>query len=192
MGQETTFDSDKKEDMDGQMGAKLKDMIGVAKEITVNKQGKVLESKDTAAATGSNDPMASLLGSLTAKGTTFPILAPFPARAVKSGDSWTDSSGTPETMKLVNTYTLKQVSGNEATIDITGQMAKTGVIEQQGMQLTMNLTGTITGSSIVDVSTGLLKKNETSMKVGGTMEVMGQSVPLTMTSKVITTVNKVQ
>ena len=191
MGQETKFDSDKKEDMDGQTGAELKNKIGAPQDISVNKQGKIVEVKDTTPAAGSANMVNAILGSATVKGTTFPLLAPFPAKAVKAGDTWTDSTGSSETMKMVNTYTLRQVSGGEATIDVTGQMAKTGVVEQQGMQIPMSLSGTTSGESVIDISTGTVKKNSTTMKITGTMELMGQSIPLSMNVTAQTTVNKI-
>jgi len=46
MGQEMNFDSDKKEDMDGQVGQALKGHIGTAQEIQVDKQGKVASIKE--------------------------------------------------------------------------------------------------------------------------------------------------
>lgn len=190
MGQEIKFDSDKKEDMDGQVGAELKGKIGVEQSISVNKQGKIVDMKDTASATGSGNMISDVMGGGMFKGATFPLLIPFPAKGVKAGDTWSDSSGTPETMKMVNTYTLKQVSGNEATIEISGQMAKTGVVEQQGMQIPMSITGIITGESIVDLTLGTVKKNNTTIKMNGTMEVMGQSIPLKMTSTAQTDINK--
>ncbi len=190
MGQEMKFDSDKQEDMDGQMGAEMKGKINVPQNFSVNKQGKITDVKDTATAGASESMMSGLIGSTMVKGTVFPLLSPFPTKAVKAGDSWTDSTGTPETMKMVNTYTLKQITGNEATLEIVGQMAKTGVVEQQGMQIPMNLTGTITGISVYDISQGTLKKNQTAMKINGTMELMGQSIPLKMNTTAETTVNK--
>lgn len=190
MGQEMKFDSDKKEDMDGQVGTELKGRINVPQEFSVDKQGKIVEMKDTGVVTGSESMIGGIIGSTMMKGSVFPLLAPFPAKPVKAGDSWIDSTGTPETMKMVNTYTLKQVNGNEATVEIVGQLAKSGIVEQQGMQIPMNITGTSTGISVIDMSQGVLKKNDTSMKITGTMELMGQSIPVKMNTTVQTTVNK--
>ena len=194
MGQEINFDSDKKEDMDGQVGSQLKDKIGVAQEISVDKQGKITEVKDTSVTANAQGGMMGMMGDAIqgaiTKGAPYPLLVSFPSKSPKPGDTWTDSTGTPETMKMVNTYVLKQVSGNEATIEISGQLAKTGTIEQQGMQIPLNLTGTTKGTSVVDISTGVLKKNDTAMKISGTLELMGQSLPLTMDNTTQTTVNK--
>lgn len=194
MGQEINFDSDKKEDMDGQVGAELKDKIGVAQEVLVDKKGKITSVKDTGASKSQGGGMMGMMGDAIQgamiKGASYPLLISFPSKSPKAGDTWTDSTGTPETMKMVNTYLIKQVSGNDVTLEISGQMAKSGVIEQQGMQIPMNLTGITKGTSVVEVNTGILKKNDTSMKISGTMELMGQSMPITMDNVIQTTVNK--
>ena len=46
MGQDMKFDSDKKEDMDGQMGQAFKGKIGVPREFTVNKEGIITAVKN--------------------------------------------------------------------------------------------------------------------------------------------------
>jgi hypothetical protein len=173
--------------MDGQMGAAFKNKIGVAQDMVVDKQGKIMELKDT---TGGSDMVSSIVGGNMMVGVQLPLLTVLPDKPVKAGDSWVDSTGGPESVKLVNTYTLEKVSGNDAFINFTGRMAKSGMMEQQGMQVTMNLNGSSKGVSVYDVNTGILKNNNSETKITGTMEVMGQSVPITATTTVTTTVNK--
>ena len=50
MGQDLSFDSDKKEDLDGENGSELKKYINQPKDIIIDKSGKVLNTKkqDTA------------------------------------------------------------------------------------------------------------------------------------------------
>ena len=187
MGQDMHFDSDKPEDMEGQIGAALKNKIGVAQDLVVNRQGKITEMKDTASA---GDMLTGIMGSNYMVGLQLPIFTVLPDKPVKTGDTWTDSVGTAETIKTIYQYTLQKVAGNDAYVDLTGTLAKTGIMEQQGMQITMNLNGTIKGASVYDVSTGILKNNNTETKITGTIEVMGQSVPITGTTTTTTTVNK--
>lgn len=187
MGQEMHFDSDKPEDMEGQIGSALKNKIGVAQDMVIDKQGRITEMKDTASA---GDMLTGIMGSNYMVGLQLPVLTVLPDKPVKTGDKWTDSTGTAETIKTVYQYSLQKVSGNDAYVDFTGTLAKTGMMEQQGMQITMNLNGTIKGASVYDVSTGILKNNNTETKITGTMEVMGQSVPISGTTTTTTTVNK--
>lgn len=187
MGQEMNFDSDKKEDMDGQIGQTLKDKIGVTQEITVDKQGKVAsiaEGEDKKA--GGMADMMSMAGDLS-KGQPYPILIQLPANSIKPGDTWTDSSGTAATLKTVTIYTLKSLTADGALVSFTGTMSKNGNIEQNGMELQMDMTATSKGEALYDSGSGLLKTTTSSSDIKGTLGVMGQNVPLsgTVTANVV-------
>ncbi|HTL08812.1 MAG TPA: DUF6263 family protein [Chitinophagaceae bacterium] len=182
MGQDISFDSDKKEDMDGQIGQALKDQIGNPQEIQVDKKGKVSglqEAADKKAGAG----MAGMMGMSgdIAKGQPYPILIQLPANAVKPGDSWTDSSGSPATIKTVTVYTLKSVSADGAMVSFNGTLTKNGTIEQNGMEIQMDMTGTTKGEATYDSNTGLLKTTTSTSDVKGNLGIMGQSAPLTGT-----------
>jgi len=182
MGQDISFDSDKKEDMDGQIGQALKNQIGNAQEIQVDKKGKVSgiqEGADKKAGAG----MAGMMGMSgdIAKGQPYPILIQLPANAVKPGDSWTDSSGSPATIKTITVYTLKSVSADGAMVSFTGTLTKNGNIEQNGMEIQMDMTGTTKGEATYDSSTGLLKTTTSTSEVKGNLGIMGQTAPLTGT-----------
>ena len=179
MGQEVSFDSDKKEDMDGQMGESMKNLINKPQDIVVDKQGKILEKKGDSTSGGMNDMMN--MGNSLMKGQPFPALVTLPNHPVKTGDTWTDSTGTPATFKAVTTYTVKDINKDEVVLDFTSVVAKKGTIEQQQMQIDMDMTGTVKGTSSYEAATGLIKKNESTSNIKGTMGIMGQSAPMTMT-----------
>ena len=178
MGQEVNFDSDKKEDMDGQMGASMKNVLNVPQDIVVDKQGKVMEKKGDTTAGGMNE-MMNMSGSML-KGQPYPVLVTLPGHSVKTGDKWTDSTGSPATFKSITTYTVKGISGGEIVLDFTSQVAKKGTIEQQGMQIDLDMAGTTTGTASYESATGVLKKNDSVSDIKGTMGLMGQSAPMTM------------
>jgi Family of unknown function (DUF6263) len=189
MGQDINFDSDKKEDMDGQMGQALKGRIGVEKEIMVDKQGKVAGTKDTATAiAGGMTDIMNMAGEVS-KGQPYAVLIQLPGRNIKPGDSWTDSIGTAETLKTVTTYTLKGITNDGVAVSFTGTVAKSGTIQQQGMEIQMDISGTVKGDAIYETATGLLKRNDTSSEITGTMGVMGQNAPIAM-KMTVTTVTK--
>jgi len=106
------------------------------------------------------------------------------------GDSWTDSTGNPASFKAVTTYTVKGISKDEVLLDFTSQVAKKGTMEQQGMQIDLNIAGTVKGSSSYEAATGVLKKNDATSDIKGTMGIMGQSAPMTMAITVTTTAKK--
>jgi hypothetical protein len=182
MGQDINFDSDKPEDMYGEMGQRVKGIVNAESKVTVDKTGKIVELNMNDST--ENDMMSKMM-SMSAnmsKGASYPLFSVLPAKAVKPGDSWTDSISTSEGMKItnINTYTFRGVSGNEITVDIAGKLTQEGTTEQQGMSIGMNMTGTSKGESVYDQKTGILKRDTLNTDMQGTMEVMGQSVPVTM------------
>ena len=183
MGQDMSFDSDKKEDMDGQIGQAIKDKIGTEQQVQVDKQGKVASkpgAADEKKAGGGMSDMMSLTGDLT-QGQPYPMVIQLPAKAVKPGDSWTDSSGNPSTLKTITTYTLKSVSADGALVSFTGTLAKSGTVEQNGMEIQMDMTGTTKGESTYEASSGLLKSTNSTSDIKGTLGVMGQNAPIAAT-----------
>ena len=181
MGQDISFDSDKKEDMDGQIGQAVKDQINVQQEIQVDQKGKVIST------TGSNDKktggmtdMMSITGDVT-KGQPYSILIQLPGKTVKPGDTWVDSSGTAATIKTVTTYTLKQINADGALVSFTGTLTKNGTIEQNGMEIQMDMSGTTKGEAIYEPGTGLLKTSSSVSDIKGTLGIMGQNAPLSAT-----------
>ena len=179
MGQEMNFDSDKKEDLDGPLGAGMKNVLNVPQDIVVDKQGKVVEKKGDTTASGMNE-MMNITASMM-KGQPYPLLLPLPGHAIKQGETWVDSSGNNATLKAITTYTVKGISKDEVLLDFSSQVAKKGTMEQQGMQIDMDMAGTIKGTASYEAVTGLLKKTDSSSDIKGTMGVMGQSAPFTMT-----------
>jgi len=183
MGQEMNFDSDKKEDLDGPMGAGIKNVLNVPQDVVVDKQGKVVEKKGDTGDGGSMNDMMNMSSGMM-KGQPYTVLATLPGHSVKVGDSWTDSTGSPATLKAVTTYKVKSISGDEIAVDFTSQVAKKGTITQkagdQEMQIDLDMTGTVTGTSSYETATGILKKNDSTSDIKGTMGIMGQSAPMTM------------
>ena len=187
MGQELSFDSDKKEDMDGQIGQPLKGKIGVPQEIQVDKRGKVLKLNDSAADKKNSMSDMMSMGNELAKGQPYSFVIQLPSRTVKPGDSWTDSIGTSADLKTVTTYTLKSIGADGAVVSFTGTLAKNGTMEQNGTEIKIDMTGNSTGESLFDAGTGLVKTSSSTVELKGNMSVMGQGMPIsaTMTAKTV-------
>ncbi|HTE10841.1 MAG TPA: DUF6263 family protein [Chitinophagaceae bacterium] len=191
MGQDMSFDSDKKEDMDGQVGQALKGQIGSSQEIQVDKQGKVagIKENDDKKTAGMTD-MMSMTGDIS-KGQPYPILIQLPAVSVKSGDTWTDSSGTAATFKSTITYTLKGITADGAIVSFTGTVAKSGPIEQNGVEIQMDITGTTKGEAVYETGSGLIKNSASSTEIKGTLGIMGQNAPISGTIIATITAKKI-
>ncbi len=194
MGQQQSFDSEKPEDKDSEMGKSLGGKIGKDVAILINKNtGEVIvkdPEADTSSAGGQENPLEGIMESFGAAGddatagTAFFVLP----KGKKNGDSWTDSSSTNK-MKEVKTYTLKSMEAGIATIQLFSTMQGSSSIETQGMQMDMSLSAKTEGEILVDAKTSLVKKRSSVMDLTGTLDMMGQSVPITSKAIVNITYN---
>jgi hypothetical protein len=180
MGTEINFDSNKPEDMNGEMGTALKGDINKPKDVVVDQSGKII-SKDTADT--SEEGIAKQLNlAATGYGAQMAFLA-LPQNA-KAGTTWTDSSNESGVSRTTN-YTIKDISGNIATVSFNGTVTSKTTMERQGMEVTSNTTGKFSGEEKVDTKTGVVQSNTTTGDASGTVSAMGQDFP--MTSKVTST-----
>lgn len=195
MGQDMKFDSDKKEDMDGQMGQAFKGKIGVPREFTVNKEGvitaiKTKTEKVEDAGGMMGGMMNGALGSGEEKeGAAFNSLANIPAKGIKIGESWSDST-TDDNGKTFTTYTLKQVNGGNGLVTLSANTAINRELEQQGMTMQMDMKGTTIGEYTFDVNTGIIKTRKATTKSSGTIDVAGQSMPVNIETTLESTISK--
>ena len=182
MGQNYTFDSDKKEDLDTDIGKALKGQINVTKEMHFNNNGEltsVTKATDTSAASGS--PL-DMMKSMTSAGgdesggisEIFKVLP----QGKKVGDSWSDSLISADA-KLHRTYILKEIKGDDAVIALSGTQTTSKKVEQQGMEVNVTMDSKIAGEMTVDVKTGIVKQRSLTMDGTGNADAMGQAIPLT-------------
>lgn len=185
MGQSITFDSDKKEDMDGNIGSTLKDFINQPKDVVIDHAGNVKPSTDTSAVSG----LAKQLDfDASGYGAELAFLA-LPKNP-KVGDTWTDNNSGDSTLAKSITYTIKEINGNIATVSFTGTVTTQKTIEQQGMEIGTKTKGKISGEEMVDVKTGVVQTNNSTTDASGTVSAMGQDFP-TSTKVTSTTTVKV-
>jgi hypothetical protein len=184
MGQDFNLDSDKPEDLNGEMGASLKEAVNKTYTVVTDKTGTVTDLTGVQAptnATGLGD-----INQLT-KNAQFSFFIPA-IKDLKVGYSWNDSIKNNETLVLSN-YTIKDLTATTVTVAIKGTYANKGVIEEQGNQINVDLKGDITGENQFDLSTGLLTTSTNKMQMKGTMEMMAQKMPIAV-EVTTTTVNK--
>lgn len=187
MGQEMSFDSDKKEDLEGPIGSGLKAYINQPQSVLIDKSGKVITPKKEA-----NDDENSLLlkqfGDFEATGYGADMAFESLPQNLKVGSAWTNKSDKDGISKTTN-YTIKAINGKIATVSLSGTIASEVKIENQGMEITTKTSGKFTGEEKVDISTGVIQSNTTTVDASGTLEVMGQELP---TSSKITTTTTVK
>jgi hypothetical protein len=184
MGQAMSYDSDKKDDTASEMSKMLKDKVNVPVEMEMNDEGKVIPAKkDTAAK--DKQGMEAVMGGMGADETAIAdglfLLIP---QNLKVGDTWSDSVIT-DGLKTYRDYTVKSLQGDDATLTLSGKQIMNKVIENMGMEMTMTMESKLTGELLVDTKSYVIKQNSLIADGTGSMDVMGQSVP--MTTKVETT-----
>ena len=194
MGQEMKFDSDKKEDMESETGKLMKDQLNVTKEIEISEMAKVIKSATKAAPAAPSGKMMDMINNMTGgyidesngASSAFEII---PA-GKKIGDFWSDSTIIGD-IKTYNSYTLKSINNNIATLELKGKQVINKKMEQQGMEINIKMEAKISGESIVDINTGLLQQKTTLTDGNGSAEVMGQSIPMSSKVTTITSIKKI-
>ena len=183
MGQAYTFDSDKKEDLESEIGKAMKGQLNITHEADFNTAGTVVSEKKAISAEAPNaNPMMDMMKNLTGGGNDdgggagdiFQVLP----KGKKQGDSWTDSTIT-EGSKTYKTYTLKEIKGNDAILTLSGTQSTNKKIEQQGMEVNVTMESKLSGESTVDLTTGIVKQKSLVMDGAGNADAMGQAIPIT-------------
>ncbi len=199
MGQDVNFDSDKKEDMDGEMGNKLKDFINQPKDVLMDKSGNVIVAKRTDTTKVNESLIKASETALLLKqmgndpeGEGYGAKMAFMAlpKKIKAGTSWKDSTSKDGVIRVTN-YTAKDVKGNTATVSIEGTEKRDFKTEIQGMEVNTKTNGKFTGEEMVDVNTGVIIQNNTTTDTSGSVNVMGQDVPMSATITSVTTVKPI-
>jgi hypothetical protein len=176
MGQSMKFDSDKKEDMEGQIGQMMSASVNKPSEISIDKDnGKVTEN---AAEEKKEGMMGAMGGESNSGGSAFFVV---PA-GKKIGDKWTVTSDDGG-IKSIKNYELQSLKENIAIINVSSTNKGTTTKEANGMSMEMTIDAKATGTMMVDINTGLLKQINMDDVTIGSMEVMGQSIPLNKKSK---------
>ncbi len=189
MGQAMSYDSDKREDAESELGKALKDQVNVPKAMELDNDGRLINvQKDTTKkATDDGNPMMAMIEKMGAAqdesngaNDAFMVVAP----GIKAGDTWADSS-IAEGFKINRNYVVKEIIGNDAAIILTGTQAVTNNVDNGGMQANITLDSKLAGEILVDITTGIVKQRTLTMEGTGNVDVMGQSIP--MVTKVTTT-----
>ncbi len=191
MGQQQNFDSENPDDKDSEIGKSMASEIGKEVAVLINKNSGAVSMKDPERDVKTDDeqgnPLQGMMQSFGAAGedatagTAFFVIP----KDKKNGDRWTDSSSTDK-MKEIKNYTLKSIVDGVATVQLFATMQGSSSLETQGMQMDMSMSSKTEGEIMVDTKTSLVKKRSSVMDLEGTIDMMGQSVP--MTSKAVVTI----
>ncbi len=194
MGQAQTFDSEKPEDMKSEIGKSLEKSIKNKYSMSVDPTGTIVSIKadddNPNPETKSEDMVANMMGQF-AEGLEVPKSGDIISLKIKTsgdlakGKSWTDSLSGEETGTVK--YTVSNITASEVLIEyISEGTTKKKQEVGGGMEMDVNLKNKTTGTITLDKKSGLLKQRTVDSQGAGTMEVMGQSIP--MKSKITGTI----
>ncbi len=183
MGTEQSFDTDDKTTRDNPQVAPLLEMINKPYDIEVENKKVTIKSD-----VSEISKMAGGSGLGMANEQSKFILTQQDLAKLKEGNQWSDSLTDGGNKTLFEYTVLKK---NEATTDILvkATVLIDAITKQSGMDIKQSMKGTSNGVRQYNTTTGLLVKEDTEIAMSGTMEVMGQTSPLSITGKIVTTVN---
>lgn len=173
MGQSQDFDSDKKEDMNGQLGQVFKDLVGKSKDAFVSTDGKLVNKPSDNKGTPS--AVEAMMGD-NLDALSLELLLALPG-ALKAGDKWTDETNTDADNRKKLNYTVQSVNGNEAILTFTGEETSKKQKSIQGMNATVTASSNYTGELTVDTLSGIIKEKKTTAQSKGETAIMGQTIP---------------
>jgi len=201
MGQDISYNSDNKEDREGELGQTLNKLLNQTVTFDITSFGKVVESsvvkpaEANIEATNAANPLLGMLGIGSSLATTSPAVNIFATDAtIQLGQSFTDTSGSDakEHISSSFTYTLTGVKEGVANFSIIGKTSLAKEIEMQGMQASINTVTTMTGDMQVDVATGLLIKKTVNLAVKGNTEIAGMQIPQSGSTVVTVSVEEIK
>lgn len=183
MGQPTSYDSEKKEDANSEIAKSFEDRLNKPVDVTIdNSTGKAIKGdrKEVKKETDDENPMSGLLDMFAQSSDDAVVSGAFELipQGKVVGDSWQDSIVTKE-IKTVRTYTLKSVTGNEAQIQLEAITTGSNKLELQGTEMEFKSETRTRGEIITDIVTGQVKKRDTKSDITGSIQLMGQDVPVT-------------
>lgn len=184
MGKTQTFDSEKQGDMDGEMGNILGKSIKNKYTLTLDPAGKVTAVKldDD----NPNDEEAAMMAEIISSQLGLPISIPkigsstafytLPARQLKKGDNWTDSSNM-DGKKSRTAYTVNNVTDADIVLDYTEDTDIDSKMNIMGTEANVTSKNKATGQMTFDRKTGILRQKTATVDSEGSIEAQGQTIP---------------
>ncbi len=193
MGQERKFDSDNEQDMAGQFGQPVKEILSKTYDMTIDTNGKVIRIQpEKMEALRSDERLTIVLQMLN---EIFEVVYPpqkgessffkiVPSGTVEKGERWTDSLQ-KENGKYIMHYSLSDITDTTLIIEFNSTAVSHTKAMMMGRETTTTINSTSTGKVIVDKSTGIVKEKLITTISNGTTEAMGGTLPMTAKTTII-------
>ena len=187
MGQETNYDSDKKNNT-GPLAENLDKLVGKVKNITIDAGGNVLkENKDSDTA---SDIM--LMGMTAQTGIGF-IMTALIGHELRPNGAWPDTvenNVDKLRSKIQGVYKVESIEGNIATVSFNGNQQMSGKVEQMGQEVEMSGTNKLSTRYKMDLSSGLILESSSITEGSSNIDAMGMVIPLTTKTTTTTALKK--
>ena len=192
MGQSNSYNSDNKEGNNEEMAKIFDEKMNKQVDVLVdNKTGAaIIEKKKVKKAddTDDADPTAGLMKMFADNSDEAIVAGAFEIvpKGKSIGDSWADTT-TAKDMKMIRTNTLKSINGNEAVIQSVIVSTGTNKLNFQEMEFEVKSETKTNGDIVMDISTGLVKKRTSIADITGSIQMMGQDMPISAKATTIST-----
>jgi len=197
MGKDYTVDSDNKQDMEGQFGDPIKQIMKQKYEFTVDANGKITDVKSDNKKADEGAGMLGMMmpgmnGAAAVPKAGNPSVFKFlpDGREVGKGDSWTDSISTADNQSKT-IYTVKDITDNEIVLDFTEDGKVKTKQETMGMSFDVASVTKSTGTITLDKATGILKQKTATTDTESNMNMGGREMNSTMKMTAVTTVKSI-
>ena len=183
MGQPTNYDSENKAGNNEEMSKVFDDKLNMPVDITIDNTtglAVVEKKKQKQADVDETNATADLMKIFSDNASEDAIVSGAFEMVPKGklvGESWADTA-TSKDMKIIRTYTLKSVSGNEAVIQANVVSTAVNKLNFQEMEFEIKSETKTNGEIITDISTGLVKKRTSIADITGSIQMMGQDMPI--------------
>ncbi|SDB99803.1 DUF6263 family protein [Niabella drilacis] len=192
MGQELVMDSESP-DTTNAANSMFRSIRGKKIKILIAADGTVKKTEgfeDLAGSINTSDSEAKkmaeeLFSEATIKSLLEQSFKMYPKDPVSPGSTWTANIRIekPYTLTLQNNYTLKKIENGKSLVTVAGKIGTDGLTKmmQQGMEMEINLDGTVAGTITMDNATGVTEVLNLVQQLKGIVKVQGMEVPMEAT-----------
>ncbi len=199
--QRLSYDSNHPDASTGELDA-ISNLVGKSFLMHINEEGNVERIEGLAEIIESTDEhqaemLKQTFGDSTMVQSMNQITNIYPNRTVNEGDTWNKTFSGSVAGMLQSTassdFSLTSVTGNSANVAVDGQM-NFSKLESGGNPMlqgaVFDLSGTQKGNLEIDVDSGLPVQTTLKQNIGGTIEIQGMQIPMTIVSDITITGKK--
>jgi len=188
MGQNAEYDSEKSEDKDSEIGKAMSDKLNKVTTYHLNKvTGKITDEKGKESDDNSGDKMGLSMSRDATSGTSDAFLIITSDKNV--GDSWSETISSNGLTTKKN-YKILSIQNDIANVELKGTTTGTSEQEMQGNSIKMKTDATLDGKITSNIKTGLVYMIKIDADINGTVEAMGQEMPVTSKTSTTTLFNQ--